>query len=143
MIRLALAARRDTRRKTRCAREDMAGNQFEIQAGQLGQDRAQTQQVKDLAMHLAQDHQKAQQALQEACKGDASVSSNAELNAVQQAKLQELQKKQGEDFDRCFAFGMVADHEHDLYVYRWQADHALIRTCRSTLAIRSQCWKRT
>lgn len=76
-------------------------------------------------MHIAQDHQKAQQALMEVCKGDASVSSSSvELNAVQQAKLAELQKKQGEEFDRCFVFGMVADHEHDLLNYRWQAEHA-------------------
>jgi putative membrane protein len=109
----------------KCAREDKAGNQFEIQIGQLAQQRSQTQQVRDLGMHISQDHQKAQQALLETCKSsDASSSSGAELNAVQQAKIDELQKKQGEEFDRCFVFGMVADHEHDLLTYRWQADHA-------------------
>lgn len=110
--------------KMKAAREDRAGNQFEIQAGQIGQERAQSPQVKEMAMHIAQDHQKAQQALQEACKSDEPASASAELNPVQQAKLAELQKKQGEDFDRCFVFGMVADHEHDLLNYRWQADHA-------------------
>lgn len=111
--------------KMKCIREDMAGNQFEIQAGQVAQQRAQDGKVKELGQHLTQDHTKAQEQLQMAARGsDANASSSTELNPVQQAKLSELQQKQGEEFDRCFVFGMVADHEHDLLTYRWQAEHS-------------------
>ena len=98
-------------------------NQFEIQAGEFVAQSAQDQQVKQLGQRLAQDHQKAQQQLQKIAQ-QMRVEGSDQLTPVDQAKLEELKKKQGQDLERCFAFMQVGGHETDLLSYRWQSEHA-------------------
>jgi len=102
-------------------RHAMMDNQFEIQAGQLAEQRAEDQNIKQFAQMLVKDHQQAQQQLQQAAQGiqqGSQASQEKELGPVHQAMLQELQKKQGRQFDRAFLYGNVAGHTKDVLMFR-------------------------
>jgi len=101
-------------------RHAMMANQFEIQAGQLAEQRAEDQNIKQFAQMLVKDHQQNQQQLQQAAQGiqQGSQSQEKDLGPVHQAMLQELQKKQGRQFDRAFLYGNVAGHTKAVLMFR-------------------------
>jgi putative membrane protein len=108
-------------------KEAAADNQYEIQLGQFMEQHAQNQQVKQLAQKLAQDHQRAQQQLEQAAK-EMNMQVPTQLEQWQQAKLQMCeqmaQKHPGEMVDSNFAFGQVGDHRTDLLKYQFAAEHS-------------------
>ena len=106
----------------KCIREASSDNLYEIQAGQFVEQRAQDPQVKQFAKRLVQDHQQAEQQLQQAAQ-QAGVQVSEQLSPVSQAKLQELQQKQGPALERAFVFCQVGDHETDILMAQWQAEH--------------------
>ena len=105
-------------------KEASGDNQLEIQAGQMVAQQAQNQQVKQLAEKLVQDHQQSQQQLQQLAQ-QMNMQLPTELNAVQQAKLQEMQKHHGEAMERAFAFDQVGDHTKDILCFQYEAEHAM------------------
>jgi len=113
-----------------------SGNQFEIQLSQFVQQQAQDPQVKQLAQKLAQDHQQAQQQLKQAAQA-MGVTVQDQLMPAHQAKLHEMQKKQGAELERAYLFCNVGDHHKDIMVYSWEAKNAqnpqLKQYCEQTL----------
>lgn len=103
-----------------------ADNLFEVQAGQFVEQHAQNQQVKQLAQRLVQDHQRAQQQLEQAAR-QANIQVPSQLEQWQQAKLQMMQqmaeKHPGEIVDSSFAFDQVGAHRTDILCYQFEADH--------------------
>lgn len=101
-------------------------NQFEIQAGQLAERQGEDENVKKLAAMIAKDHQQAQQKLQQASaklkQGHAGhegqASGQQQLGPVHQAILQELQKKQGMEFDRAFLYCNIGGHTEAVLMFR-------------------------
>jgi len=87
-----------------------SANQFEIQAGQFVQQSAQDQQIKQYAEQMVKDHQQAGEQLKPIAQAMGVDISSTQLNAVHQAKLAELQKKQGEDLEKCYIFGQAGMH---------------------------------
>src|SRR5688572_10314109 len=75
-------------------------DQFEIQAAKLAEQQAQDDQIKQMAKMIQQDHQQSSQKLQQAAQ-QAGVHVSQQLKPWQQAKLQEMQQLQGEDFDKA------------------------------------------
>ena len=106
----------------KCIREASSDNLYEIQAGQFIEQRAQDPQVKQLAQKLIQDHQQAEQQLQQAAQ-QLGIQVSQQLSPVHQAKLQELEQKQGPALERTFVFGTVGGHETDILTAQWQAEH--------------------
>lgn len=104
-------------------KEAAADNQFEIQLGQMVEQKAQNQQVKELAQQMVQDHQQAQQQLEQVAK-QMNMQVPTELEQWQQAKLQHMQRHQGEMMERAFAFDEVGAHHTDILKYQYQAEHA-------------------
>ena len=126
-----------------------SGNNFEVQLGQLVQQKAQDQRIKEFAQRLVQDHQKAEQQLRQIAQ-QMGVSLTDQLSPVHQAMLQEFQKKDGQALERAFAFDQVGDHHKDILKYQWQAEHAQdaqlkqyaqqqIPTLREHLQLAEQC----
>ncbi len=101
-----------------------SANQFEIQAGQFVQQHAQDQQVKDYAKKMIDDHQKAADQLKSIAEKIGADVSSQQLNAVHQAKLAELQKKQGEDLEKCYIFGQAGMHLTDVLAVSYQSQNA-------------------
>jgi putative membrane protein len=99
------------------AREAAQDNLFEIQAGQLAQERVQSQDVKQFAQMLVQDHQQANQKLQQIAQSKG-IDIPKELDEVHQAKLQKMQKMQGKHFEKDFVYGQVAGHVMDVLKFR-------------------------
>jgi len=93
-----------------CVQNLASTNQFEIQAGQLAQQRAQDPQIKKFADEMVKEHQQASEQLKPIAQAIGADISSTQLNAVHQAKLAELQKKQGEDFEKCYIFGQAGMH---------------------------------
>lgn len=124
-------------------------NNFEVQLGQLVQQKAQDQKIKELAQRMVQDHQKAEQQLRQVAQ-QMGVNLTDQLSPVHQAMLQEFQKKDGQALERAFAFDQVGDHHKDILKYQWQAEHAQdaqlkqyaqqqIPTLREHLQLAEQC----
>ena len=99
------------------AREVAQDNLFEIQASQLAEQRAQSQDVKQFAQKLVQDHQQATQKLQQIAQSKG-IDLPKELDEVHQAKLQKMQKLQGKHFEKHFVYGQVAGHVMDVLMFR-------------------------
>ncbi|HEY2584685.1 MAG TPA: DUF4142 domain-containing protein [Tepidisphaeraceae bacterium] len=104
-------------------KEAAADNQFEIQLGQFVEQKAQNQQVKQLAQEMVQDHQQAQQQLEQVAK-QMNMQVPTELEQWQQAKLQHMQRHQGEMMERAFTFDEVGAHHTDILKYQYEAEHA-------------------
>jgi putative membrane protein len=94
-------------------------NESEVKLGQLAQQKAQSPAVKDFAKMIVEDHQKADQQLQQLAKAKGWRLSNPKpLNAAERAVMdadkaeqQKLQKLEGRAFEQAYTALMVADHD--------------------------------
>jgi predicted outer membrane protein len=126
------------------AKKAMEGNQFEIQLGQLAQQKSQNEEVKRLAQMLVQDHQQANQKLMQASSGQSGQpaaagqagqpgaqagqpgaqaagspsSGSQQLGPVHQAMMSEYQQLQGAEFDQAYVYGQLAGHIKSILWYR-------------------------
>ncbi|QOV91433.1 DUF4142 domain-containing protein [Humisphaera borealis] len=98
-------------------RHASSANQFEIELGQLAQERAQRAEVKAFARDLVAAHQKAQQSLEQAAK-TSNLDVSKELTPVHQAKLTMFRAKRGAEFDKAYTYGMVGGHSEAALWYR-------------------------
>jgi len=84
-------------------------NNFEIQAGQLAAQKAQSDDIKQLAQMTVDDHTKAQQKLQQIAQ-QKNIQMSQQLMPVHQAMLTELSQMEGKDFEKAYLYGQVAGH---------------------------------
>lgn len=103
--------------------EEASANLFEQQVAQLVQQKAQNQQIKALAQQIIQDHKQAMQQLQQTAQ-QAKVELPTEMNEVHQAKLQMMQKKQGQALELGFLWDQIGMHTKDVLEHRFMADNA-------------------
>ena len=92
-------------------------DQFEIQAAKLAEQKAEDDQIKQMAKMIQQDHQQSSQKLQQAAQ-QAGVQVSQQLKPHQQAMLQELQQMEGQEFDRAWLYGQVAGHTKAVLKFR-------------------------
>jgi putative membrane protein len=88
-------------------------NKCEMQLAQLAQQKSQSEEVKQLAQHILQDHQQADQKLREVAQ-KAQVQIPEELPKMKQEEIQMFSALQGEEFDKQFVSHMKAAHAHDI-----------------------------
>src|SRR5256886_16850851 len=97
-----------------------SGGMLEVQMGQLAQQKASSDQVKQFAARVAEDHAKANDELKQiATAKGAQVP--AALEKGQQKDLEKLQKLSGSDFDRAYMKQMVSDHKGDVSAFEKEA----------------------
>src|SRR6202042_795435 len=97
--------------------EAAMGNQWEIALAQQAQQKADNQQVKDMASHIVQDHQQAQQQLQQVAQ-QLGVELPSGLTEDKQEKLHLLAALPADKFQKEYTSMMQADHAKDLIEYR-------------------------
>jgi putative membrane protein len=88
------------------------GGMTEVELGQIAQQKASSQDVKQFGARMVDDHSKADTEL----KGIAQqqgVSIPTKLDARHQAAVDKLSKLSGADFDRAYVNDMVKDHQAD------------------------------
>jgi putative membrane protein len=94
-----------------------ATNQAELHMAQMGQQSAQSPQVKEFAQKVGDDHQRLDQKLTQTVQtlGATLEGKSFEKERDKSAKdMDKLQKKTGADFDKDFMDHMVKDHERTL-----------------------------
>ena len=99
------------------------GNQLEVSLAQLAQTKAQSSEVKQAAQHILQDHQKAQQELQQVAS-KVGVQIPQGLPAMKQQEMQILAALPAEEFEKSYTCMMQADHAKDILDYRSQSQTA-------------------
>jgi putative membrane protein len=90
-----------------------AGNEAEIQLGQLAQQKAQNQQVKDFAQRMVNDHTNAKNQMQQILSKD-NINAPSQPDPKEQAEMQRLQSLSGSQFDKAYMQHMVQDHRKDV-----------------------------
>ena len=101
-------------------KDAIQGDLSEVKAGQLAQEKGQSQDVKSFGQMLQQDHsQNLQQAQQLAQQ--SGVTPPTEPNAKQKAMYDHLSKLSGTQFDKAFAKDMVKDHKEDIAKFQKEA----------------------
>jgi putative membrane protein len=85
------------------------GNMAEMKLAQAAQDKAQSQEVKQLAQTMMQDHQQMQQQLQQTAQ-KVGVQLPQDLPQQMQDQIQSLSQLQGDQFDKHFVSAVKATH---------------------------------
>jgi len=101
--------------------EAAQGGMAEVQLGQLAEQNAQSQDVKNFGKKMVEDHSRANDQLKEIAK-ENNVTLPAKLDVKDEATLQRLSKLHGEAFDKAYMKDMVADHKKDIAAFRNEAD---------------------
>ena len=100
------------------------GGMLEVEASKLAMERASSQQVKDYAKMLHDDHTAANKKLMELAQ-QKGVDLPKELDAKHKQDLSRLQKLQGAEFDRAYLEHMgMKDHRKDIQDFEKQAKSA-------------------
>ena len=92
------------------------GGMMEVQLGQMAQEKASSQEVKDFGQQMVTDHSKANEDLK-ALAQEKNVTLPDSLMSKQQRNVDKLSKLSGEEFDKEYMKMMVKDHEKDVKTY--------------------------
>jgi putative membrane protein len=90
-----------------------SGGMLEVEAGQLAQQKAQSQRVKDFGMMMVRDHTKSNEELK-AIAAQKGIAIPQTLSDDHQKHLDELKKQNGKDFDKAYMDLMENDHKGDV-----------------------------
>jgi putative membrane protein len=109
-------------RDYRFVKEATVGGQMEVTLGQLAQQNAQDQAVRDFGARMVRDHQAADQELaQIISQKNAGVSDEPGMMAAHMIK--HLQGLKGTEFDTAYIKHMVAEHKKDIKEFQKEAEN--------------------
>ena len=90
-----------------------SGGMMEVQLGNLAQEQAQSQRVKDFGAMMVRDHGKANDELKSLASGK-NVSISDSLMPDHKHHVADLRKRKGAAFDKAYMNMMVQDHQKDI-----------------------------
>jgi len=96
------------------------GGMAEVQMGQLAQQKAGSDQVKQFGSRMVDDHSKANDELKQVATSKG-LTLPTDLDSKHKSKMQKLEKLSGAQFDRAYMDDMVADHKEDVSDFQKQA----------------------
>jgi len=97
--------------------EAARGGMGEVELGQLASQKAQSDQVKQFAQRMVQDHGKANDELKSLAQ-QKNITLPTELDAKHKATHDRLSKLSGAQFDRAYMQDMLQDHRKDVNDFR-------------------------
>ncbi len=98
-----------------------SGGMLEVQLGQLAQQNAKSQRVKDFGSMMVTDHSKANDELKSlAASNNITISST--LLPPHQQHIAMMSKMKGTDFDKHYMDMMVNDHKEDISDFKKEAN---------------------
>jgi putative membrane protein len=103
------------------ATEAAQGGLKEVKFGELAQQQATHDEVKQFAKRMVQDHGEANDELKEIAEGKA-IELPQKLPDDAQRKYDELQQKSGDEFDQAYMDDMVSDHRKDVAHFQEYVD---------------------
>jgi len=92
----------------------------EVEIGRLASDKATSQQVKDFAKKMVDDHSKANDELK-SIASSKNITVPTETDAKHKATIDRLSKLSGEQFDRAFAQDMLSDHKKAVSAFKTES----------------------
>ena len=98
-------------------KEAGAGGMAEVQLGNLAVERASSEDVKNFAKRMVDDHTKVGDDLQKVAQ-KKNVTLSKELDAKHKALYDRLAKLSGKEFDRAYMEAMLADHRADVAAFQ-------------------------
>jgi len=97
-------------------------NMIEAHEGQLGENQASQEGVKNLAKELVQDHTASYEELS-ALAAKTGVSIPRGIDAARNRTIAQLVHEKGAGFDRQFARDEIAAHRNAIAVFKREAEH--------------------
>ena len=97
------------------------GGMTEVKLGQLAEQKAASDGVKQFGRRMATDHGRANDELKQLAS-QKGVALPMDLDRSHQGLYDKLAKLNGADFDRAYMKEMVKDHDKDVKAFRKQAD---------------------
>lgn len=97
------------------------GGLAEVQLGQLAQQNAQSQDVKDFGQRMVTDHTKANDDLKQVAQQEG-ITVPTELKGHEKAEYDRLSKLHGDAFDKAYSKLMVTDHKKDVAEFQREAN---------------------
>ena len=101
--------------------EAAIGGMTEVKLGNLAQQQASNAQVKQFGARMVKDHSKANDELKQLASRKG-IEVPADLDSKHQKDVDQLQKKQGAEFDRAYMDHMVKDHKKDVSDFKKEAN---------------------
>ena len=99
------------------------GGLMEVKAGQVAQQNAQNQRVKDFGNMMVTDHSKANDELKSFASG-RGITLPDSLPKAKQKEIDEMAKMKGSAFDKHYVSMMVEDHQKDVAEFKKQSTGA-------------------
>jgi putative membrane protein len=99
------------------ATEAAEGGLMEVQLGELAQQQAESQEVKEFGQRMVEDHGKANEQLMQIAQ-QKGIELPKEPSEEAQKIYEELQGKSGQEFDQAYMDEMVSDHEDDVETFQ-------------------------
>ena len=90
-----------------------SSSMMEVELAQLAREKAQSQQVKDYAQMIENDHQQANQRLQDLAQ-QKNIKIPQSMKEDHREKMEDLREKSGSEFDQEYMDLMVDQHEKDI-----------------------------
>lgn len=90
-----------------------SGGMMEVELGQMAQQKAKSQRVKDFGAMMVRDHTNANNELK-ALAANKNVSLPAAMVEEHQMHVNNMKEKAGMDFDKAYMSMMIDDHEKDV-----------------------------
>src|SRR3954452_11416147 len=109
------------------------GGMLEVKLAQLAQQKSQSNEVKELARQLEQDHTQANQQLTQVAK-QKNINLPSDLKGECQETYQAFQQLQGNDFDNAFLLHNVKDHLKDIMMFQKEAQNGTDQEIRQWAA---------
>lgn len=100
------------------------GGMTEVQLAQMAQQKAESQEVKDYARKLEQDHTQANEKLK-AIAQERQVSLPTDIGAEHQQMVTKLNGLSGAEFDKAYVKMMVSDHKKDVKEFEKVANRSM------------------
>jgi len=103
--------------------EAAVGGLMEVQAGQLAQQNAQSERVKDFGSMMVTDHSKANDELKSYASGHG-INLPDSLPKDKQKHLDAMKTMKGAEFDKHYVSMMVEDHQKDVAKFKKESTSA-------------------
>ena len=104
--------------------EAAKGGLMEVDAGNMAQQNAANQRVKDFGAMMVRDHSKANDELKTLASSKGINLPLDSLKSANQKHLDQMQKMQGKAFDSHYVSMMVSDHKKDVSEFEKQSKNA-------------------
>lgn len=104
-------------------RKAMAGSEAEIKLGQMAQEKASSQAVRQFGQKMVQDHTQLNDQMKPIAE-QLGISTPASVPPKDQALQAKLEGLSGDAFDKAYMSAMVKDHRKDLSEFKKEAKAA-------------------